>query len=163
MQVTYALSQPIVAVGESIAVDLLIGFNAAQTGKLATRRPLNLSLAIDRSGSMGGNPLRYAIQAAQQLVDKLIPEDYLSVVIYDDTAELILPHQPVIDRAAIKQLIGNIQAGGCTNLSGGWLLACEQIKSQQSPERLNRVLLLTDGQANRGITDPQILTNTAKT
>ncbi len=163
MQVTYALSQPIVAVGESIAVDLLIDFNAAQTAAIATRRPLNLSLAIDRSGSMGGNPLRFAIQAAQQLVDRLTPEDYLSVVIYDDTAELILAHQPVIDRAAIKRLIGNIQAGGCTNLSGGWLLACDQIKSQQSPDRLNRVLLLTDGQANRGIADPRILINTAKT
>jgi Ca-activated chloride channel homolog len=162
MQVTYALSRPIIPVGESISLDLLIDFNAAQAGKIATRRPLNLSLAIDRSGSMGGTPLRYAIKAAQQLVDKLTPEDYLSVVIYDDDAELILPHQLVTDRVAIKKLIGSIRAGGCTNLSGGWLLACEQIKAQQSPDKLNRVLLLTDGQANMGITDPQILINTAK-
>ncbi len=162
MQVTYALSQPIIPVGESVSLDLLIDFNAAAGGEIATRRPLNLSLAIDRSGSMGGTPLRYAIKAAQQLVDKLTPEDYLSVVIYDDEAELILPHQLVTDRAAVKKLIGNIRAGGCTNLSGGWLLACEQIKSQQSPDKLNRVLLLTDGQANMGITDPKILVNTAK-
>ncbi len=162
MQVTYALSRPIIPVGESVSLDLLIDFNATQAGKIPTRRPLNLSLAIDRSGSMGGTPLRYAIKAAQQLVDKLTPEDYLSVVIYDDEAELILPHQLVTDRVAIKKLIGNIRAGGCTNLSGGWLLACEQIKAQQSPDKLNRVLLLTDGQANMGITDPQILINTAK-
>jgi Ca-activated chloride channel homolog len=162
MQVTYALSRPIIPVGESVSLDLLIDFNATQGGEIATRRPLNLSLAIDRSGSMGGTPLRYAIKAAQQLVDQLTPEDYLSVVIYDDDAELILPHQLVTDRAAIKKLIGNIRAGGCTNLSGGWLLACEQIRAKQSPDKLNRVLLLTDGQANMGIVDPQILINTAK-
>jgi Ca-activated chloride channel family protein len=162
MKVNYTLSQSLIATDSETNLDLLISFQAAETGDRLPRRPLNLSLVLDRSGSMGGIPLRYAIQAAQKLVDYLTPEDFLSVVIYDDWAEVIVPPQKVEEPGAIKKTIGRIYAGGCTNLSGGWLLGCEQVKSKQSPERLNRVLLLTDGLANCGIQDPKVLTKTSQ-
>jgi Ca-activated chloride channel family protein len=111
---------------------------------------------------MAGQPLKYAIQAAQRLVEHLTPEDFLSIVIYDDTPETILQPQPVLDQAAIRSVLGKVRVGGCTNLSGGWLMGVDQVKSQQATERINRVLLLTDGQANIGITDTQILINTAR-
>ena len=86
----------------------------------------------------------------------------LAVVIYDDVAETILPPQLVTDKAQIKAAIKKIRARGLTNLSGGWLMGCDRVQSQQTSEQLNRVLLLTDGLANRGIVDPQVLVNTAK-
>ncbi len=162
MKVNYSFSHPVIATQTTATVDLILNFNADQKTQPSSRRPLNLSLVIDRSGSMAGQPLRYAIKAAQKLVEFLNEDDILSVIIYDDTADVILPPQPVKDQAQISQTIGKIKAGGCTNLSGGWLLGCEQVKSQQNGERLNRVLLLTDGQANLGITDPQVLTKTAQ-
>ncbi len=162
MKVNYTLSQSLIGADSQTNLDLLISFQASEKATSSSRRPLNLSLVLDRSGSMGGTPLRYAIQAAQKLVDYLTPEDFLSVVIYDDKAEVILPPQKVEEPGAIKQKISKIYAGGCTNLSGGWLLGCEQVKSNQSPERLNRVLLLTDGLANYGIRDPQVLTKTSQ-
>lgn len=162
MKVNYSFSHPVIATQTAATVDLILNFNTDQKTNSSPRRPLNLSLVIDRSGSMAGQPLRYAIKAAQKLVEFLNEDDILSVIIYDDTADIILPPQPVKDQAQISKEIGKIKAGGCTNLSGGWLLGCEQVKSQQNGERLNRVLLLTDGQANMGITDPQVLTKTAQ-
>ncbi len=111
---------------------------------------------------MSGSPLRNAIKAAEQLVEFLQPEDYLSVVIYDDIAETVILPQLVSDKKAIKTAIKKIRARGLTNLSGGWLMGCDRVESQQTSQRLNRVLLLTDGLANRGITEPAILVNTAK-
>jgi Ca-activated chloride channel family protein len=162
MKVNYSLSQTVVAVNQPTTVDLILNFQGFETNQSNSRRPLNLSLVLDRSGSMGGDPLRYAISAAQQLVEYLTPEDYLSVVVYDDTPQTILSPQPVENKAKIQAAIGKIYAGGLTNLSDGWLKGFDYVKSQQSKERINRVLLLTDGQANVGISDPQALIKIAK-
>lgn len=161
MQVNYTFSHPLIAINQPANVDLLVSFKG-ENNQSAPRLPLNLSLVLDRSGSMGGQPLNYAIQAAQKLVEYLTPEDFLSVVIYDDTPQTILPPQPVQDKAAIQSQIGRIRAGGLTNLSGGWLMGCDRVKQNQSSERINRVLLLTDGKANQGITNSQVLINTAR-
>src|SRR5205085_2515542 len=66
------------------------------------------------------------------------------------------------DRNAIRGMIRSVRAGGITNLSGGWLRGCEHVLSRQGAEMIHRVLLLTDGQANAGITDAQVLINTAR-
>ena len=159
MQVNYVLSKSQVAVDRAINVDVIINFQGEAKSQ---RRPINLSLVLDRSGSMSGKPLRNAIKAAEQLVEFLTSEDYLSVVIYDDVAETIIPPQLVENKPAIKAKIKQIRARGITNLSAGWLMGCDKVKSQQTSQRLNRVLLLTDGLANMGIVEPAILVNTAK-
>ncbi|NET25389.1 VWA domain-containing protein [Okeania sp. SIO1I7] len=162
MKANYSLSHSLIAIDTETTLDLILNFNAEEQVQASNRRSLNLSLVIDRSGSMAGQPLRYAIEAAQKLVESLNPDDIVSVVIYDDSAETILPPQKAADKAKISAQINRIRAGGCTNLSGGWLMGCECVKSQKTEERLNRVLLLTDGKANMGVTNPQALTKTAK-
>ena len=93
MKATYSLSQSLIAAATPSTVDLIVSFQAEEeTRNKVPRLPLNLSVVIDRSGSMAGAPLKNAIQAAQRLVQYLTPEDFLSVVIYDDTPETILPH-----------------------------------------------------------------------
>ena len=161
MKVNYFLSKSQIAVDRAIDVDVVINFQGEDSPK-SRRRSINLSLVLDRSGSMSGNPLRNAVKAAEQLVDFLQPEDYLSVVIYDDVAETVIPTQLVADKKAIKTAIKKIRARGLTNLSDGWLMGCDRVKSEQTPQLLNRVLLLTDGFANRGIVDPSALVNIAK-
>lgn len=160
MKVNYLTSKSQIAVNRATDVDIIINFQGDE--ERVTRRPINLSLVLDRSGSMSGNPLRNAIKAAERLVEYLQPEDYLSVVIYDDEVETILPPQLATDKDKIKTAVRKICARGLTNLSGGWLQGCELVKSRQKSEQLKRVLLLTDGLANRGICDPQVLVNTAK-
>ncbi|MDJ0687686.1 MAG: VWA domain-containing protein [Xenococcaceae cyanobacterium MO_188.B32] len=163
MKVNYSFSQSSIAVSQATTVDVILNFYE-KTDKSSDfqRLPLNLALVLDRSGSMAGYPLQNAKTAAQQLVEYLTSEDYLSVVIYDDKAQTVLPTQLVTDKSNIKNIIGKIGVGGCTNLSGGWLMGCDNVQSQQDKEKLNRVLLLTDGQANVGVVDPQVLTKTAQ-
>lgn len=161
MKATYALSQPTIVVGESTKVSLVIRFGTDGKKEDVPRRKLNLSLVLDRSGSMGGTPLRQAIKAAQELVGEMTDNDLLSVVIYDDDVETIVPHAKATDKKAIQQRIGNVRAGGCTNLAGGWLEGIKHVKQHAKPDEVNRVLLLTDGQANMGITDPAVLKKTS--
>ncbi|MFC6659543.1 vWA domain-containing protein [Deinococcus multiflagellatus] len=109
--------------------DLLVRFRLPGSG---ARRPVNLALAIDVSGSMAGSPLKHAIRAAQAVVDSLDAQDLLSVVLYDDSVTTLIAPTAVTDRAALKERIGSIRAGGLTNLSGGWLKAIEHVQAGAS-------------------------------
>ncbi len=156
---SYDFEQSILPANLASEVNLLLRFGVDQPQ--ARRRNLNLSLVIDRSGSMAGSPLHHALRAAESVVDQLEPEDTLSVVVYDDAVAVPVPPQSVQNRAELKAAIAQVWAGGITNLSGGWLKGCEFVKQNLDPQKINRVLLLTDGHANMGIQDPRILTATA--
>lgn len=122
----------------------------------STRLPLNLALVIDRSGSMAGEKIVRAREAASLAVRHLASVDRLAVVAYDSEVALLAPSTPLdaAARARCLQAIAMLQPGSSTFLSGGWLAGCEQVALHQRENALNRVLLLTDGLANVGITDP---------
>jgi Ca-activated chloride channel family protein len=163
MQATYALHPSIVPVKSATAVDVLIAFRAQAPAKASGgRRPLNLSLVIDRSGSMAGKPLKQAIQAAETLVRKLQPSDIVSIVVYDDTIRTIVAPQQVSDPNAICEKIHGVSAGGTTDLHGGWQQGCQHVMARKGEPLIHRVLLLTDGQANAGITDTKKLIDLAR-
>jgi Ca-activated chloride channel homolog len=160
IQASYNFEQPVLPTGTTLQTKVLLKFRADRPE--APRRNLNLSLVIDRSGSMGGYPLYHALEAAASVIDQLTPDDRLSVVVYDDNVDMVIPTQAVTDRSRLKAEIQRVQAGGLTNLSGGWLKGCEQVKAELDANKINRVLLLTDGHANMGIQDPKVLTATSK-
>ncbi len=118
------------------------------------RRPLNVSVVIDRSGSMAGEKLDYVKRATQFLVQHLSQQDQFSLVAYDKTVAVCVPPMPVSNKDYINQVIHNLRAGGTTNLSGGWLQGCQLVAEQKAEGQVNRVLLLSDGLANEGVTDP---------
>lgn len=159
IKTSYDFDQAILPAGASLKTNVLLRFRADTPE--SPRRKLNLSLVIDRSGSMAGAPLHHALKAAESVVDQLEPEDTLSVVVYDDAVDTTVAPQPVTDKAALKTAIRRVQAGGITNLSGGWLKGCEYVNNHLDPQKVNRVLLLTDGHANMGIQDPKALTKTS--
>lgn len=160
IKTSYEFEQAILPTGNSLKANVLLRFRAADILE-SPRRNLNLSLVIDRSGSMAGSPLHHALKAAESVVDQLEVNDVLSVVVYDDAVDTVVPPQTVTDKSALKNSIRNVRAGGITNLSGGWLQGCEYVKKQLDSQKINRVLLLTDGLANMGIRDPKVLTTTA--
>ncbi|MEH2079486.1 MAG: VWA domain-containing protein [Nostoc sp.] len=159
IKTSYEFDQSILAAGSALKTNILLRFGA-DIAK-SPRRNLNLSLVIDRSGSMAGAPLHHALKAAESVVEQLEPDDILSVVVYDDEVDSVVPPQSVSNKAALKNSIRKVRAGGITNLSGGWLKGCEHVKTRLDPQKINRVLLLTDGHANMGIQDPKILTATS--
>ena len=150
-------------VGYAVRALLKFEGDAAQSeGKV----PLNLSLVLDRSGSMGGEKMEYARQAAAFLVRRLRPFDVVSVVAFDDQVTTVAEPATGEGQAGLPAEIERIDVGGSTNLSGGWLRGRELVSRQvvagetgAKPDRaaVNRVILLTDGQANVGITDPSRL------
>ncbi len=128
------------------------------------RQPLNLALVLDRSGSMHGNKLYYAKQAALHVVDMLEDSDQLAVVVFDDRVDVLTQSIPLTsqNKQQIKNLLHQVECGGSTFLSGGWLSGCQLIAAAAQPNTINRVLLLSDGQANAGITDIEELSQHAR-
>ena len=117
------------------------------------RPGLNLALVIDRSGSMAGSKISYARKAARFLAGELTDRDRLAIITFDDEVQVLVPSQPVRDPLLFISAINTIDAGGCTALFDGWLAGATQVANQLDPQGLNRVLLLSDGQANAGLTE----------
>ncbi|HEX6645060.1 MAG TPA: VWA domain-containing protein, partial [Gemmatimonadales bacterium] len=115
------------------------------------RAPINVALVLDRSGSMGGAPIAAAKAAARRFASFLGANDRLSVVAFDGIIETVYGPAPGGDGSAGTAIDG-LDARGSTNLSGGWLKGMQLVKDGLV-DGTNRVLLLTDGQANQGITD----------
>ncbi|MDP2955035.1 MAG: VWA domain-containing protein [Longimicrobiales bacterium] len=122
------------------------------------RVPLNLSLVLDRSGSMSGEKLDAARRAAAMLARRLSPQDTVSVVAFDDAVDVVAPPASGDAQERLPGLIESIESGGMTNLSGGWLRGRDLVADNLRDGGVNRVILLTDGQANVGIADPKKLT-----
>lgn len=143
-------------VGDAVTLDVLLRITpAASSNDVVQRRPpLNLALVIDKSGSMSGRPLYEAKRCADMVVDRLSPSDRLAIVAYDSRVEVVLPSTPVDERGRFKRVIASIEEGGMTNLHGGWHAGATEVARALRSEGVSRVLLLSDGQANEGETDP---------
>lgn len=161
MRVDIMPERPCLPVGEVASLPVLLRLTAPPVPRLA-RKPLNLCLVIDRSGSMAGEKLRQTIASVKFVVERLAPTDILSVVQFDDRIRVVIPPGPVTDRAHLGRRLNGIHAGGQTNLSGGWLRGAACVREKKAPDHINRVILLTDGQANHGIVDPAVLVRHAE-
>jgi Ca-activated chloride channel family protein len=118
------------------------------------RPPVNLGLVIDRSGSMQGDKIEQARQAALDVINRLRPDDVVSIVAYDSTVEVLAPARRVADQPDQETAIRSIEADGSTALFAGLAKGGYEVRRFISPGRVNRLLLLSDGIANVGPSSP---------
>jgi Ca-activated chloride channel family protein len=125
--------------------------------------PLNLALVIDKSGSMDTpEKMPYLKQSLRVFLQSLASNDIVSIVAFSDNAELILPANKVGNGSWIESTINRIQPGGSTNLYDGLMMGFKEVDRNYDVRRNNRVILLTDGIANVGTTDPNRIAADAK-
>jgi Mg-chelatase subunit ChlD len=127
------------------------------------RAPLSVHIVLDTSGSMSGQAIDDARKAAEAVVDKLAPTDDFSMVTFSDVARLLVADGPVGPRRAQAiERIHQVRADGGTNISAGLDLGYAQAHSPGiPPDAVRLVMLLSDGHANGGDTDPQHLAQRA--
>lgn len=141
---------------------LQIGLQAKKPSS-SERTPLNLALVLDVSGSMGETgKIDYLKQSLMVFLQSLRPDDWVAIVAYSDKATLVRASQPVGDGRWIRETVQRLEAGGWTNLHGGLMLGFEEVSQHFDIRRNNRVILLTDGRANRGVTDPLQIASAAR-
>ena len=121
------------------------------------RPPLNVSIVLDRSGSMEGEKLERAKQAAEYAVERLGPQDLVSVVVYDDEARVLVPATPARNADRIIREIRSIRSGGSTALFAGVSLGAGEVRRFSDERQVRRVILLSDGLANVGPDSPSEL------
>lgn len=136
---------------------------AAPAIEFGHRQPMNLAVVLDRSGSMADEgKIEYAKKAVYALIDQLQEGDIFSFVIYDDVIQVLREARRVSDKRELRRLIDEVFPRGATNLGGGLIEGLHQVERYRDREYLNRVILLSDGLANRGITDPYKLRRIAQ-
>lgn len=149
---------PALCVGQENTVDVLVRIQAPDAGQdhIAVRPPQAIALVIDRSGSMSGRPIAEARRCAEYVIGNLRPTDSVSLVQFDNRVQRLWPAVPLGTGVPLRAAIGNIRAGGNTHLHGGWREGVDTLADVPG-NGLKRVILLSDGQANEGLTDPSAI------
>jgi Ca-activated chloride channel homolog len=147
-----ASSEHVLSSAENFVLYVLLEAVARGAGGAGggSRLPLNLGVVIDRSGSMyDERRLEFVTEAVKFLADNLTADDKISIVAFADKAKVLITPEAARDKSAVKRAIDDIdllEIGGGTQMALGMRAAIDEVKKNLSPDRLNRVLVLTDGQ-----------------
>lgn len=209
LPMAWRLAAPL-KVGEKEAL-LVIDIQGSQPAVLKPRPACNLSLILDRSGSMSQNlvvseavnskmlmsqnplfpqnsigscwpshpinapiiahsadpaskvtKMQLAIEAAVASLDQLQEGDTVSVVTFDDVIQILLPATPIADKSLIEKHLRSITTRNSTNLFEGWRVGASELAKVVDPEKMNRALLFTDGEANVGLQNTDSIVSRVK-
>jgi len=113
---------------------------------VASPATVNFAMVLDRSGSMDGPKIESLKRAVMEVIDTLRPEDTVSVVVFDETASVIVPSTSAADKTALKNRVESIRVQGGTAMSTGLEAGAAEARKGIAPDRVSHMLVLTDGQ-----------------
>jgi Ca-activated chloride channel homolog len=148
------LAQPVMKDGVAQKNYLRVAVGGCRPQPAQNRTPVNVAIVIDRSGSMQGPRIAQAREAAIMAAYRLGPDDVASVVVFDQRVDVVVPAQQVVDHGLFRHRIQQIAAGGSTAIYDGVLKGRDEVLKFRDARRLNRIVLLSDGQANVGPSRP---------
>ena len=160
---TVSTTQPVLLAGQKQTTSIKVGVKGFEMKSEKERAPLNIALVIDRSGSMSGQKIERAKEAAIQAIQRLDSRDIVSVVTFDDKVDVLIPATRISDRESMEQKIRSIQPGGSTAIYAGMEKGAEEVRKFLDKEYVNRIILLSDGLANVGPRSPDELAKLGKT
>lgn len=157
-----SLDQGAILLGQPSERFLAITLTAPEAAGEWVRRPVDLAVVLDASGSMSARgKFDYAKRAAKLLVGLMEPTDTYTLITFEDDATAVVPATRVHDPAVIQRAIDGIYEGGGTNLYAGLDRATKELENTRNEGAVRRMVVLSDGHANVGITDPTALTGYA--
>ena len=154
VNISASLATPVMQAGKTQTAFLKVGLTGFSLPTQRERSASNLAIVIDKSGSMSGDRIERAKEAAIMAIESLGANDIVSVIAFDHRVEVVAPASKVLDKMLITQAIKNIQVGGHTGLFAGVSKGAFEVRKFLDKTRVNRVILLSDGQANVGPSSP---------
>ena len=135
----------------------------AAKAQTESRQPLTLALVFDRSGSMDSeDKIGYLRKAGHVVADNLTRNDHVALIAFNHQVQTLVPLHRVVNREYLHHRIDELHAEGYTNISGGLMDGCAEVKKRMNEAGLHHVILLTDGIANRGVWQPDALVELTK-
>ncbi|GGK78349.1 vWA domain-containing protein [Amphritea balenae] len=144
------LATPVMEAERSHRAFIKVSLEGFKQQDKQARIPANVAIVLDKSGSMGGDKIQYAREAAIMAIKRLDERDIVSVVSYDSRVQVVVPATQVRNQRAIYNAIRNIHADGNTALFAGVSKGARELRKFLSRNKVNRVILLSDGLANVG-------------
>lgn len=153
------LGTPVLEANKKHTAYLKVGMTGFERTGSAERVPVNVAIVLDKSGSMSGQKIQKAREAAIMAVRRLSNDDIVSVVTYDNTVRVVVPATKAVDREQIISAIRRVGPGGNTALFAGVSKGADELRKFLDRNKVNRLVLLSDGIANVGPSSPGDLRN----
>lgn len=157
VEITTRISHPYLEPGTEQTVYFKIGLQGKKLYENKERPGINVTLILDKSGSMSGQKIADAKNASKMLIDRLNPNDIVSIIAYDNQPHVIARAQPVLHPEMIKAKINQIRANGGTALYHGVETGAHELQKYFTDNQISRAILLSDGIANVGPSTPNEL------
>jgi Ca-activated chloride channel family protein len=150
VQLRVSPSSKVLLAGRGQTAYLKVGLTGFPIERVERRTPVNVAIVLDQSGSMGGKKIEKAREAAKLALGQLGPDDIVSIIAYNDSVDVLVPATKVSDKASLYKRIDRIDASGNTALFAGVSKGAFEVRKFIEHNRVNRVILLSDGLANVG-------------
>jgi Ca-activated chloride channel family protein len=157
VQLEVSMPNPVLLANKKQTTYLKVGMTGFRLANEESRPPVNVAIVLDRSGSMSGEKLDRAKDAAKEAINRLDSQDILSLVVYDSVVNVLVPATKVGDKQLLRERVDQIQSGHSTALFAGVSKGAAELRKFLELERVNRVILLSDGIANQGPSSPREL------